>query len=52
MSWRLVSQTNSLSAGLNANSANWGTVPGYTDGSYSITIDPTKPTVFYRLVYP
>lgn len=50
--WRLVSQTNSLSVGLNPNPSAWGTVPGYTDGSYSVAIDPTKPTVFYRLVYP
>jgi autotransporter-associated beta strand protein len=50
--WRLVSQTNSLSMGLNPNSAAWGTVPGVSDGNASITIDSTKPTVFYRLVYP
>jgi autotransporter-associated beta strand protein len=50
--WRLVSQTNSLSTGLNPNSAAWGTVPGVSDGSASLTIDPTKPAVFYRLVYP
>lgn len=52
-SWRLVGQTNSLSTGLNTNSAAWGTVTtGVTDGSATITIDPTQPTVFYRLVYP
>ena len=50
--WRLVSQTNSLSTGLNPNPSAWGTVPGYTDGSYSAAIDPAKPTVFYRLVNP
>ena len=50
--WRLVSQTNNLSTGLNPNPSAWNTVPGYTDGSYSITIDPTKPTLFYRLVNP
>lgn len=50
--WRLVSQTNSLSTGLNPNPNAWSTVPGYTDGSYSITTDPAKPTVFYRLVNP
>jgi autotransporter-associated beta strand protein len=48
--WRLVSQTNSLSTGLN--NAAWGTVPGVSDGSVIITIDPTKPTVFYRLMFP
>ena len=50
--WRLVSQTNSLSTGLNPSSSAWGTVPGVSNGSASITIDPTKPTVFYQLVYP
>ena len=50
--WRLVSQTNSLSAGLNPNSSAWSTVPGVSDGSVTITPDPTQPTVFYRLVYP
>lgn len=47
--WRLQMQTNSLSTGL---STNWDYI---TDGSVSstnITIDPTKPTVFYRLRYP
>jgi autotransporter-associated beta strand protein len=51
-SWRLVGQTNSLSTGLNTNSAAWGTVTGGIDGSNSITINPAQPTVFYRLVYP
>jgi len=50
--WRLVSQTNSLATGLNPSSAAWSTVPGVSDGNASITVDPTKPTVFYRLVYP
>jgi autotransporter-associated beta strand protein len=49
--WRLVSQTNSLSTGLNPSGA-WGTVPGVSDGSAGLVIDPTKPAVFYRLVYP
>jgi len=47
--WRLQQQTNSLSTGL---STNWTYV---TDGSVSstnITVDATKPTVFYRLTYP
>jgi autotransporter-associated beta strand protein len=47
--WRLIGQTNSLTTGLGTN---WGTVTGGSDGSISITIDPNKPTVFYRLVYP
>jgi hypothetical protein len=50
--WRLVNQTNSLSAGLNPNPAAWSSVPGAGDGSATITIDPSKPAVFYKLVYP
>jgi autotransporter-associated beta strand protein len=48
--WHLQYQTNSLSSGLGTN---WTTVPG-SDAmtSTNITVDPTKPTVFYRLVYP
>ena len=47
--WRLQMQTNSLATGLGTN---WVYI---TDGSVSstnITIDSTKPCVFYRLVYP
>jgi autotransporter-associated beta strand protein len=47
--WRLQMQTNSLTTGLGTN---WEYV---TDGSVSstnITVDATKPTVFYRLAYP
>jgi len=47
--WRLVSQTNDLTTGL---TTNWFTVPGVSDGSATITVDPTQPTVFYELVYP
>jgi autotransporter-associated beta strand protein len=48
--WHLQYQTNSLSSGLGTN---WITVPGSdTITSTNITVDPTKPTVFYRLVYP
>lgn len=46
---RLQMQTNSLSTGLNTN---WTYV---TDGSVSatnVTVDATKPTTFFRLVYP
>ena len=52
LGWRLVGQTNSLSGGLNPNASAWSTVPGVNDGSASLTIDPNKPAVFYRLVYP
>ena len=45
--WTLQAQTNNLSTGLR--STGWGAVSGAADGSYSITVDPTKPTVFYRL---
>jgi hypothetical protein len=48
--WKLKSQTNSLSTGLNTNASAWGLVPA-ADGSISITIDPANPTVFYRLEY-
>jgi hypothetical protein len=48
--WRLVNQTNNLSTGLTTNG--WSTVPVGVDGSYSVTIDPAQPTVFYRLTYP
>ncbi len=47
--WRLQAQTNNLATGLGTN---WVYV---TDGSVSstnITVDATKPTVFYRLTYP
>jgi len=47
--WRLQTQTNSLSTGL---ATNWVYL---TDGSISstnITLDLTKPTAFYRLIYP
>ncbi|HEX9047860.1 MAG TPA: hypothetical protein VF988_12610 [Verrucomicrobiae bacterium] len=40
----------SLTGGLS--SSGWSTVSGTTDGSYGVVIDPAKPTVFYRLVYP
>ena len=47
--WRLQMQTNSLTTGLGTN---WTYI---TDGSMSstnLTIDPSKPTVFYRLTNP
>jgi autotransporter-associated beta strand protein len=47
--WTLQVQTNNLSAGLGTN---WVDVPGSTAiTSTNITVDPAKPTVFYRLKY-
>jgi fibronectin-binding autotransporter adhesin len=47
--WRLQMQTNSLSLGLGTN---WVYVTDGNVSSTNITVDPTKPTVFYRLRYP
>jgi len=46
----LQTQTNALSTGL---TTNWFVVPNSASTNMvTITVDPTKPTVFYRLVYP
>ena len=46
----LQQQTNSLSTGLGTN---WVNVAGSASiTSTNITIDPAKPTVFYRLILP
>lgn len=47
--WRLEQQTNALSKGL---STNWVDVTPGSASSTNITVDPTKPTTFYRLAYP
>ncbi len=47
--WRLQSQTNALTVGL---STNWVEAAGSSVSSTNYPIDPTKPTVFYRLIYP
>ena len=47
--WKLQMQTNSLSVGLGTN---WVYVTDGSTTSTNITIDPAKPTVFYRLAYP
>ena len=47
--WRLESQTNNLTTGLS--STGWNNVSGATS-PYVITVNPAKPTVFYRLVNP
>lgn len=53
LGWRLLVQTNNLAAGLSTNPADWGDVPGSsTVNSVTIPIDTTKPSVFYRMVYP
>ncbi len=45
--WWLQAQTNSLSSGIGTNWVNMPNTSG--TNSYSVTIDPTAPTVFYRL---
>jgi autotransporter-associated beta strand protein len=47
--WRLQAQTNSLSAGLGTN---WMYLTDGSASSTNITVDPTKPVMFYRLTYP
>ncbi len=48
--WKLQAQTNSVNAGLNP--AGWVTIPNTElSNSYTNTIDPVAPTVFYRMVY-
>lgn len=48
--WTLQAQTNSASVGL---SANWYDVPGSALlTSTNMTVNPSNPTVFYRLRYP
>jgi hypothetical protein len=48
--WTLQCQTNVLGAGLNPNAGAWTPVPGSTSvNTTNITIDPSQPTVFYRL---
>ncbi|MEI7535208.1 MAG: autotransporter-associated beta strand repeat-containing protein, partial [Verrucomicrobiae bacterium] len=47
--WKLQMQTNSLSVGLGTN---WVYVTDGSTTSTNITINPAKPTVFYRLAYP
>ena len=50
LGWRLQSQTNSLTTGL---TTNWFTWPNSTNvTSVPVAMDPTAPTVFFRLVYP
>ena len=49
--WRLQSQTNTLSTGLNP--AAWTDVVGATSvNTLNFTLNPANGTVFYRMVYP
>ncbi|MFN3407783.1 MAG: beta strand repeat-containing protein [Limisphaerales bacterium] len=47
--WRLEWQTNTLATGLGTN---WLPAADSSVSSTNITLDPTKPAVFYRLAYP
>ena len=50
LGWKVQTQTNTLSAGLNAN---WVTLPATaTVTNYSLTINPANPAVFIRMTYP
>ena len=51
--WRLLMQTNHLAQGVSANTNDWTTVSGSAGTNQeNFTMDPAKPAVFYRLVYP
>ena len=51
--WRLLVQTNHLSTGISVNTNDWTTVAGSAaTNQVTIPVDATKPTEFYRLVYP
>jgi len=47
--WRLQAETNSINIGI---SNNWHYVTDGTVNTFSATVNPTNPTVFYRLTYP
>ena len=51
--WRLQVQTNNQASGISSTPVDWGTVAGSTTmNATNLPIDSTKPTEFYRLVYP
>jgi autotransporter-associated beta strand protein len=53
LGWILQAQTNSLGSGLSPVAGNWFDIPGSSSTtSAAIPIDPTKPTVYYRLRHP
>jgi len=46
-------QTNNLANGISTNAADWSPVAGSASlNSTNLPVDATKPTEFYRLVYP
>ena len=48
--WVLEAQTNALNAGLGTN---WARIPSSaTTNRVTVPVDPSNPTVYYRLVYP
>ncbi len=50
LGWKVQMQTNSLSAGLNANWVTLSATASVTN--YTVTINPANPTVFIRMIYP
>jgi len=50
LGWELLVQTNSLNAGLGTNWFAWPNTTNLT--SVPITLDPSAPAVFFKLVYP
>jgi len=51
--WRLLVQTNNLASGISSNTNDWSAVSGSgATNQATITVDPSKPAEFYRLVYP
>ena len=47
--WRLQAQTNQLNIGI---SNDWADVTDGSVNSYTATVNPTNPAVFYRLTFP
>jgi len=50
-SFNMQSQTNTLGVGLQTNSSSWFNYPDASN-PLNVTIDPTAPTVFFRLIQP
>ncbi len=48
-SYKLQSQTNTLSTGLSTISSDWGDYPGGGSSPVSVTVDPAQDSVFFRL---